>query len=304
MANVVLIILSLLLTVLPETPLKAQKQKSNKHVSTPSKQKAENTIDKQSLVYVQGGGFDMGCTTDQAHDCFDDEKPSHHVILKSFYIGCYDVTVAEFEEFVNTTNYKTDAEKVGYSYIWNASHWEKKAGICWRNTASGGHYDNNDKKKFPVVHVSWNDAKEYCNWLSSKTGKQYRLPTEAEWEYAAKGGNKSSGYKYPGSNDIDQVAWYKGNSNSDLHPVGQKSPNELMLYDMSGNVNQWCSDWYGAKYYQSSPIQDPLGIDSGQYRAIRGGSWNDESGCCRVSIRGGTPPNVSGNSIGFRLVRN
>jgi formylglycine-generating enzyme required for sulfatase activity len=131
----------------------------------------------------------------------------------------------------------------------------------------------------PVEQVSWNDAVAYAQ----KIGK--RLPTEAEWEYAARGGNKSRGYTYSGSNTIGDVAWYGSNSRGTTRPVGTKQPNELGIYDMSGNVWEWCSDWYSDTYYSSSPLTNPTGLSSGTYRVLRGGSWDNLDLNCRVANR-------------------
>ena len=147
----------------------------------------------------------------------------------------------------------------------------------------------------PVENVSWHDANAYAK----KVGK--RLPTEAEWEYAARGGNKSKGYTYSGSNDLDAVGWYDNNSGSKSHPVAQKQPNELGLYDMSGNVSEWCWDRYGD--YSSSSQTDPQGSNSGEYRVLRGGGWNGSDGFCRVAYRGRYYPYFRRNDLGFRLVR-
>ena len=152
----------------------------------------------------------------------------------------------------------------------------------------------------PVEQVSWNDIQEFITKLNTMTGKTFRLPTEAEWEYAARGGNKSKGYKYSGSNTLDNVAWYTNNSSSKTHPVGQKQPNELGLYDMSGNVWEWCQDWYGS--YSSSSQTNPTGPSSGSYRVLRGGSWYHFARICRVSYRLNSDPDDRYNLNGFRLV--
>ena len=148
----------------------------------------------------------------------------------------------------------------------------------------------------PVEKVSWHDANAYAK----KVGK--RLPTEAEWEYAARGGNKSKGYAYSGSNDLDAVAWYNNNSGSKTHPVAQKQPNELGLYDMSGNVWEWCSDWYDEGYYSGSPQTDPQGSNSGKSRVLRGGSWYSNDYLCRVAYRVRSNPDLRYYFSGFRLV--
>lgn len=153
----------------------------------------------------------------------------------------------------------------------------------------------------PVEQVSWEEAQEFIRKLNRMTGKNYRLPTEAEWEYAARGGSKSHGYKYSGSNSIGDVAWYEGNSGDKTHPVGQKQPNELGLYDMSGNVFEWCSDRYGG--YSSSAQNNPKGPSNGSsLRVCRGGGWYFSSRYCRVSYRLSRYPGDCSYSLGFRVV--
>ena len=206
----------------------------------------------------------MGCTEEQG-DCNDIEKPTHKVTVSDFCMGKYEVTQEEWESVMGSNPSKF---KSGHNY--------------------------------PVEQVSWDDAQSYIRKLNSKTGKNYRLPTEAEWEYAARGGGQSKGYKYSGSNILDNVAWHSGNSGSHTNPVGKKSPNELGIYDMSGNVWEWVSDWYGS--YSAASQNDPGGASSGSYRVLRGGSWNASAQGCRVAYRSGNTPSLRNNSLGFRLV--
>jgi formylglycine-generating enzyme required for sulfatase activity len=237
------------------------------------------------IVLVHGGAFQMGSNES------DNEKPVHTVTVGDFYMGKYEVTVAQFRQFINETSYRTDAEKGDGSYIVNSEgKWEKKSGVNWKCNAEGNIRSQNEYNH-PVVHVSWNDANEYCNWLSRKTGKSYRLPTEAEWEYAAKGGNQSLGFTYSGSNIAGDVAWCMENSGSKTtHPVGQKQPNELGIYDMTGNVWEWCSDWEGKDYYAGSPSNNPKGPSTGALRVFRGGSWGSNARDCRAAGRSGDAP--------------
>ncbi len=216
-----------------------------------------------NMVYVEGGTFMMGATSEQVDDAFNAEKPAHRVTLSSFSIGCYEVTQEEWEAVMFD----------------NPSHFKGK--------------------KRPVECVCWDDCQEFISKLNAMTGKTFRLPTEAEWEYSARGGNKSKGYKYSGSNNINAVAWYGDNSGKTTHPVGQKSPNELGLYDMSGNVFEWCSDWSG--FYRSFSQTNPKGDSSGIGRVRRGGSWQDNARLCRVSQRDRYPPDRRGYYLGFRL---
>jgi len=157
-------------------------------------------------------------------------------------------------------------------------------------------------ENLPVENVSWDDAQEFIRKLNLMTGKKYRLPTEAEWEFAARGGNNSKGYEYSGSGDMDQVAWYNGNSGGRTQPVGKKKPNELGIYDMSGNVWEWCSDWYGD--YPSGSVTNPKGPDSGSSRVFRGGSWSGYSQDCRVAYRYGNSPSFRDYDLGLRVAFN
>ena len=216
------------------------------------------------MIFVEGGTFQMGATSEQGSDVDSDEKPAHSVTLDSYYIAETEVTQAQWRAIMGT----------------NPSNWS----------------DDNR----PVENVSWDDAQEFCRKLSQLTGKRYTLPTEAQWEYAARGGRKSKSYKYSGSNTINDVAWYDSNSSHTTHSVKQKQPNELGLYDMSGNVWERCSDWYGS--YSSSSQTNPTGPSSGSYRVLRGGSWNHYAWNCRVSDRGNADPSYSGYDVGFRLV--
>ncbi len=196
-----------------------------------------------------------------------EKRPAHSVTLFGFYIGKYEVTQAQWEAIMggNPSYFKGD--------------------------------------NLPVENVSWNDIQEFIQKLNQKTGERYRLPTEAEWEYAARGGNKSRGYKYSGSNDVGTVAWYYENSGRKTHPVGQKQPNELGIYDMSGNVQEWCQDWYNYSGYSSDPQTIPTGPSSGSARVIRGGSWSVDAKYTRVSCRGYWRPLNKDRYYGFRLVR-
>ena len=216
------------------------------------------------MVYVKGGTFTMGATSEQGSDANADEKPTHSVTLSDYYIGKYEVTQAQ-----------------------------------WRAVMGSNpiYFTGNN---LPVENVSWTDIQEFIQKLNKKTGKNFRLPTEAEWEYAARGGNQSKGYKYSGSNTLDDVAWYTRNSSSKTHPVGQKQPNELGVYDMTGNVLEWCQDWYGS--YSSSSQTNPTGPSSGSGRVLRGGSWHSSVGYCRVSYRGCDYSGYRCSRYGFRLV--
>lgn len=154
---------------------------------------------------------------------------------------------------------------------------------------------------YPMYYVSWDEAMEFCRLLSQKTGKTYTLPTEAQWEYAARGGNKADGTKYAGSNMIDAVAWYTDNSGNSTHPVGTKRGNALGIYDMSGNVWEWCKDWYSNSYV-SYDTNNPTGPSSGSYRVCRGGGWLNSASGCRVSNRVSNAPDYRSNGLGFRVV--
>lgn len=252
------------------------------------------------MIAVKGGTFTMGATSEQGSEAESYEKPTHSVTLDDYYIGKFEVTVGLFRTFINETGYRTDADKEGWSYIGTGSLFDIKNGVNWKCDANGRER-NSSEDNHPVTHVSWNDAKAFCEWLSRKTGETFRLPTEAEWEYAARGGNRSNGYKYSGSNSIDNVAWYTETTNdSGTKPVGTKSPNELGIYDMSGNVEEWCQDWYGS--YSSGSQTNPTGPSSGPHRVYRGGSWLNRAKYCRVSSRLNFYPSYRNPKLGFRLV--
>ena len=216
------------------------------------------------MVFVEGGSFDMGATTEQGSDAYDDEYPVHSVTLDGYYIGKFEVTLE----------------------LWEA--------------VMGSKPSSNVGAQYPVENVTWEDCQEFISSLNSLTGRTFRLPTEAEWEYAARGGNKSSHFKYSGSDNIGDVAWYSSNSGATIHPVGTKSPNELGIYDLSGNVSEWCSDWYGS--YSAEEQTNPQGPSSGSFRVFRGGSWFDGARNCRVSNRHNHVPSFSDGYLGLRLV--
>jgi formylglycine-generating enzyme required for sulfatase activity len=205
------------------------------------------------MIDVEGGNFNMGGNDSEA---YDDEKPVHSEYVSSFQIGKTEVTQA----------------------LWKA---------VMGNNPSYFKGDN-----LPVENVSWNDCKDFIRKLNSLTGQNFRLPTEAEWEYAARGGNRSRGYKYSGSNSIGEVAWYTNNSSNTTHAVATKAPNELGIYDMSGNVWECTSDFWSSDYSSSR---------SGSYPVNRGGCWEDGAGVCRVSHRDFSEPTFRGPVLGFRL---
>lgn len=251
-----------------------------------------------STIFVQGGSFMMGGTSS-----YTNEVPVHQVTISDFSIGKYEVTVEEFKEFIDETNYVTEAEIKGTSGLYNATtlKWDEIPNINWRHNAQGV-LRTSSEYKHPVVHVTWDDATAYCVWLSNRTGKKYRLPTEAEWEFAANGGALTKGFKYAGSNTLSEVAWYSANSSAQTHEVGLKKANELGIYDMSGNAWEWCSDWYESNYYASSPTNNPLGATTGSHRSVRGGSWCYGTSQTRIPFRNYLVPKNTDGDTGFRIV--
>ena len=252
----------------------AKEQKAREESERKQKEESERKRDETSytngilrvkgveypMVYVSGGSFMMGS---EDSDADSDEKPVHRVTLNSYSIGKYEVT----------------------QDLWEA--------------VMGSNPSDFKGSRRPVEEVSWNDCQDFIRKLNELTGANFRLPTEAEWEFAARGGNSSRGYKYSGSNTLDNVAWYRDNSGSETHDVGTKSPNELGLYDMSGNVWEWCNDRDGR--YSSSSQTDPKGASSGSIRVIRGGGWSNNARICRVSNRGFSTPGYRDDNMGLRL---
>ncbi len=238
------------------------------------------------MTFVQGGTFKMG---NQFDDMFEDELPVHDVTLSDFYIGTYEVTCGE-----------------------------------WRTLMGVDPSEFNGNPNNPVENVSWFDAIKYCNKLSEKEGltpcytfgrnnsvtwnqnaNGYRLPSEAEWEYAAKGGRLTKNYVYSGGSSVCEVAWYKDNCGGYPHVTGTKLANELGIYDMAGNVWEWCWDWYSSSYeHLKDQHQNPSGVEHGTERCRRGGGWHIISKSCRSSNRLGTPPEMAFNYVGFRVARN
>ena len=236
---------------LAEKPKPQQQSQSTASSVTPSGNKKTYTVNGVSftMVKVAGGTFTMGASSSDS-DAYSDEKPAHSVTLSSYSIGETEVTQA----------------------LWQA--------VMGSNPSS---FKGNLQR--PVERVSWDDCQAFIRKLNSLTGATFRLPTEAEWEYAARGGSQSRGYKYSGSRNLGTVAWYKGNSSYTTHPVKTKQPNELGLYDMAGNVWEWCADWYDGSYYANSPSSNPKGPSTGPGRVYRGGSWYSFAEYCRVSAR-------------------
>ena len=248
-----------------------------------------------TMIRVRGGTFTMG-SPESAADRSDDET-QHPVTLSDFEMSRTEVTNEQYAAFLNESG---NQQEDGDTWInLQGTGFGEKCRISSADvktfTVEKG-YD-----KHPVIYVSWFGAKAYCAWLSRKTGRKYRLPTEAEWEYAARGGTLSKGFLYAGSEDLNKVAWFSENSSSKTHFVGQKEANELGLYDLSGNVWEWCSDWYGDYPAGGKPEKDPVGPVSGSRRVVRGGSWNDGAGNCRVSRRRSYTPGYRYDLIGFRL---
>ena len=213
------------------------------------------------MIRVEGGTFMMGSNDSEA---FENEKPVHQVKLSSYYIGETEVT----------------------QELWQA--------------VMGSNPSKFKKAKRPVEQVNWEDCQEFIRKLSQMTGRKFRLPTEAEWEFAARGGVMSRSYKYSGGNNVDDVAWYAGNSGYKAHPVKTKQANELGLYDMSGNVDEWCNDWYGR--YSNGSLTNPTGLEGGTGRVGRGGSWIRSARSCRVSHRNYNDPTYRDSNLGLRLV--
>jgi len=247
------------------------------------------------MVLVEGGTFIMGNDTANAY-----ERPKHQVTVNSFYLGKYEVTYAEFKKFVDATGYLTDSEQPDTFRLKKNLPPRAINNGTWKVTMKGDVIPLVDSMK-PVGNISWNDAVAYCQWISRMTGKNFRLPTEAEWEYAARGGALSKGYKYVGGNNLDKVAWYQKNSSSVAHIGGQKKANELGIYDMAGNMREWCSDWYGDTYYQTGPTENTAGTERGKNRVVRGGSWGSDAGRMRISYRNEEFPYNCALDFGFRL---
>ena len=264
------------------------------------------------VTLIPAGKFTMGspAPAQPAGGRADDEVQHQVTISKPFYMGIYEVTRAQFAAFVKGTGYKTDAEKEGWASVFDGDSWDKGRGATWQKPR----FEQTDD--MPAVCVSWSDGTEFCKWLSKKSGKTVRLPTEAEWEYACRAG-ASTAYQWGDNPDdgaglanvADKTA-KKRNPNWTIFnfqdgfaltaPAGKFKPNAWGLYDMTGNVWEWCGDWHGP--YSKDAAADPIGADKGEDRVMRGGSWFCGPKYARSAYRGKNPPASRGTDIGFRIV--
>lgn len=263
-------------TALQEAPPQEEIIDSDVTIIDVSTQSSTNTVKQHvdivvgnitvRMIGVEGGVFQMGATQEQGDRVYPDENPTHKVQLCSYYIGETPVTRGLWNEVMGRTS-------------------------------------DLDGMDLPMNEVSWEDCKAFIQNLKDRTGINFRLPSEAEWEFAARGGNNSMGTVYSGSNDIEEVAWFFGNSKKTLHPVKQKKPNELGIYDMNGNVKEWCQDWYDSytREDQENPICTTYSFPE---RVVRGGGWESMARSSRVSTRFSFKPNERSGSVGFRLVMN
>ena len=226
------------------------------------------------MVYVKGGRFFQGCDDHRfLSEEYDNEKPLHRVTVSSFYIGKFEFTLGQYRSLMGI-------RPIPYQ---------------------GSDYGNKDCDNCPVVKLSWDEVMDLIKKLNEKTGKHYRLPTETEWEYAARGGKYSKNQDYSGSNKLSEVAWF-GKANGTTHPIGEKQPNELGIYDMAGNVAEFCSDYYADDYYSKTvDAIDPKGPAKGDKRVLRGGSYLDDNITCRSVHRGMVKQNLRTWDNGFRL---
>lgn len=246
---------------------------------------AQNTTYPQ-MILVEGGTFNMGDTEMEGKK---NERPVHEVTVSTFSISKYPITRGQFKVYSKAT---------GKPMPKLPDEWHDEDELWF------GEDDDYDRIRFvqddhPVVNVSWHEAVAYTEWLSDKMDKNYRLPTEAEWEYAARGGIQSKGYKYAGGNNLDAVGW---SDISMIQTVGRLRPNELGIYDMSGNVLEWCRDWYDKDYYANSPKNNPKGPVSGSYRVLRGGGWRSSATDCRVAKRDAYIPSYRYEDFSFRVL--
>ena len=263
-------------------------------------------------IFIKGGTFLMG-SPEREVDRIKEREARHQVKVGDFYMAKHTVTVAQFEVFINENHYQTEADKGGGSRMWTGKEWKQKAGVNWRCDVKG---EAQKDKQHPVIHVSWNDAVEYCKWLSAKLNASFRLPTEAEWEYACRAGTTTP--FNTGENLTTNQANYDGNYPYKNFPkgkylqrtalVGNYPPNAWGLHDMHGNVYEWCLDWYGGNYYdeckQSRPsgIENPTGPERGSYRVLRGGYWLGSAQRCRSADRLNAGPSHRYVDVGFRPV--
>jgi formylglycine-generating enzyme len=246
----------------------------------------KNFIDS-NLVFVEGGKFAMGDKNGEI-----DEKPIKHLKLKSFYIGRYEVTNSEFVEFLNSQGNQFEVNTV---WIQLSGKWKDLN--CRIYEKDNKFFVEKGFEDFPVNYVSWYGANAYCKWRGG------RLPTEAEWEYAAKGGKhyRKKTIKEIEKN-LDKYAWFSDNSNENWHKKGLKHGNALGIFDISGNLWEWCSDFYNPTYYASRSKKNPQGPEKGDYRVLRGGSWTDKAGMLRISNRNGIIPAANKINVGLRIV--
>lgn len=295
-----------------------------REISLPGKD-GDSTVPLK-LCFIPAGTFTMGSPVNEKGR-FVEEGPRHEVhITKAFWMGKYEVTNAQFEAFTQATGYTTDAEKRGEAFGWDETKevYGMVKGLNWRNPKTPGKQKEVEFGQLPVCHVSWNDAVAFCEWASKATKEKVTLPTEAQWEFACRAGSDTKYWWGSSDKDVCQYAnvsnlEYKGTTGfaddleyfpckdnfMDRAPVGQFKPNALGLHDMSGNLWEWCRDWYGKTYYKQSPKEDPTGPETGTERVLRGGGWGGRPyflANVRVARRASHTPGSTPYPLGFRVV--